>query len=239
MTQAETEEDLEEEIQLALQATVGNGDFGRIVWHLGDWMTPAIKDSCASHLLGCICDSSLFEIYLTTEISFSAFQPWGKRPERSSPGQRRPSLRAARLVWSTSADLGGGGAEEIWTLGNIFPSFPWRYEYHVNTTCQPLRISPESCHISCNFSRREHHVTKQSLQVAKANSVQVLPKQQCVVFSSLVSCLRRHANSDTTVAERRQVSLQLAQDLWMPSLKTEEVHKKASNKNSMSCVMRV
>lgn len=31
MTQAETEEDLEEEIQLALQATVGNGDFGRIV----------------------------------------------------------------------------------------------------------------------------------------------------------------------------------------------------------------
>ena len=74
---------------------------------------------------------------------------------------------------------------------------------------------------------------KQSLQVAKANSVQVLPKQQCVVFSSLVSCLRRHgANSDSTEAERRKVSLQLAQDLWMPSLKTEEVHKKTSNKNS-------
>lgn len=61
MTQAETEEDLEEEIELALQEP-GNGDLGRI------GMTPA-KDSYKSHLLGCI-DSSFFRNLL--DLCFQA-----------------------------------------------------------------------------------------------------------------------------------------------------------------------
>eukprot|EP00435_Cladocopium_sp_Y103_P063542 s744_g25.t1 len=53
-----------------------------------------------------------------------------------------------------------------------------------------------------------------SWEVAKSQRLRLHPKQQCLVFSALTSCLRRQ--SDATKA------LRLAQEVWEPTVETEE-----------------
>lgn len=171
MTQAETEEDLEEEIQLALQATVGNGDFGRIVWHLGDWMTPVIQDSCKSHILGCMCSLLMFDSSLLVFLSpthdilliSNVFQRVFSTMRKTSwtiepwPAPSKSAGSAAGLInfcgpwrWEETAEL-----KRSERFGNIretsFHLFMWiSCEYHGDYLCEYHVNHVIYIHISCN-----------------------------------------------------------------------------------------